>query len=59
MRQLVDCKKRQTTTIAAFYYFRNMGSGEAFFEKEFPPRDFKSQPPNSLGDDIINLACKK
>ena len=59
MRQLVDCSKRQNATIAVFYHSGNLGSGKVVFDKEFPPADFKSSPPNSLGDKIANLACKK
>jgi hypothetical protein len=54
----VDCSTKEIRVIGAFFYSENMGKGE-LVDSSSRQRSFESSPPNSIGEKIANLACKK
>jgi hypothetical protein len=60
-KEVIDCQRSRMQSVALFHYSEQMGSGEMVFSGNYQvlETDWKYHPPNTMGDSLINTACRK
>jgi hypothetical protein len=58
-KEIVDCQASRSQLVALYFYSEQMGKGEVVSSGNFQVREseWSNPPPNSIGDDLIKIAC--
>ena len=56
VKSLIDCQSSRSNIVDFYFYSEQMGGGE-IIHSSHDQLGWKSPPPNSIGDSLINIAC--